>query len=268
MEIQDSNPQSSISRIGYSKCPENFKMFTKRGISANAPGTFARHHFASLALLIFGFGLFAFIGIADEMLEGDTLRLDRWVLLALRSPGDPGDPLGPAWVEEMFRDFTALGGIGVLSLLTLISIGYLWLQDLRRIALFLLLAILGGLLLSLALKTGFDRPRPELVSHGSMIYTSSFPSGHSMLAAVVYLTGGALLAVVHTARRVRIYLISCAVLATLLVGASRVYLGVHWPSDVLAGWAAGAAWAAACLLSAHWLQQRGRIEGVKSGPAP
>ena len=235
-------------------------MSIKRGLSPFSAGTFARHHFASLALLIPGVGLFAFIGISDEMLEGDTLRLDRWLLLALRSPGDPGDPLGPAWVEEMFRDFTALGGTGVLGLLTLISVGYLWLQGMQRIALFLLLAILGGLLLSLALKTGFDRPRPDLVSHGSMIYTSSFPSGHSMLAAVVYLTGGALLAVVHAEHRVRVYLICCAVLATLLVGASRVYLGVHWPSDVLAGWAAGAAWAAACWLAAHWLQQRGRIE--------
>jgi undecaprenyl-diphosphatase len=242
-------------------------MFIRHGVSANYRGTFARHHFASLALLVLGTGLFAFIGIADEMLEGDTLRLDRWLLLALRASGDPGDPLGPPWLEEMFRDFTALGGIGVLSLLTLVSVGYLWLQGLRRVALFLLLAILGGLLLSLALKTGFDRPRPDLVSHGSMIYTSSFPSGHSMLAAVVYLTGGALLAVVHTARRARVYLIGCAVLATLLVGVSRVYLGVHWPSDVLAGWAAGAAWAAACWLAAHWLQQGGRIEGAVDSPA-
>lgn len=212
--------------------------------------------------MILGLGIFAFIGIADEVLEGDTLRLDRWLLLALRAPGDPGDPLGPAWLEEMFRDFTALGGFGVLSLLTLASAGYLWLQGLRRIALFVLLAIGGGLLLTLALKSGFDRPRPDLVSHGSMVYTSSFPSGHSMLSAVVYLTGGALLAVVHTARRVRIFLIGCAVLATLLVGVSRVYLGVHWPSDVLAGWAAGAAWAAACWLVVQWLQQHGRIEGA------
>jgi len=226
---------------------------------------FARHHWTSLALLIFGFGVFAFIGIADEMLEGDTLRFDRWLLLALRAPGDPGDPLGPAWMEEIFRDFTALGGIGVLGLLTLASAGYLWLQGLRRVALFLLTAILGGLLLGLALKSGFDRPRPDLVSQGSMIYTSSFPSGHSMLAAVVYLTGGGLLAVVHGARKVRVYLIGCSVLATLLVGVSRVYLGVHWPSDVLAGWAAGAAWAAACWLAAQWLQQRGRIEQASAG---
>jgi undecaprenyl-diphosphatase len=228
------------------------------GTAVATTGRFARHHWTSLALVILGLGVFAFIGIAEEVLEGDTLRFDRWLLLALRAPGDPGDPLGPAGVEEMFRDFTALGGVGVLSLLTLASFGYLWLQGLRRVALFLLLAIAGGLLLSLALKSGFDRPRPELVSHGAMVYTSSFPSGHSMLSAVVYLTGGALLAMVHSARRVRIYLIGCSVLATLLVGVSRVYLGVHWPSDVLAGWAAGAAWAAACWLAAQWFRERGR----------
>ena len=228
------------------------------GNAVATTGRFARHHWTSLALVILGLGVFAFIGIAEEVLEGDTLRFDRWLLLALRAPGDPGDPLGPAGVEEMFRDFTALGGVGVLSLLTLASFGYLWLQGLRRVALFLLLAIAGGLLLSLALKSGFDRPRPELVSHGAMVYTSSFPSGHSMLSAVVYLTGGALLAMVHSARRVRIYLIGCSVLATLLVGVSRVYLGVHWPSDVLAGWAAGAAWAAACWLAAQWFRERGR----------
>jgi undecaprenyl-diphosphatase len=241
-------------------------MSNKQTTAFTSPRPFALHHLTSVALLILGLGLFTFIGIADEVLEGDTLRFDRWLLLALRAPGDPGDPLGPAWAEEMFRDFTALGGIGVLSLLTLASVGYLWLQGLRRVAGFVLTAILGGLLLSLALKTGFDRPRPDLVSHGSMVYTSSFPSGHSMLAAVVYLTGGALLAVVHSARRVRVYLIGCSVLATLLVGVSRVYLGVHWPSDVLAGWAAGAAWAAACWLAAHWLQERGRIERGTASP--
>jgi len=223
---------------------------------------FALHHLSSLALLVLGLGVLVFLGIAEEVLEGDTLQFDRWLLLALRTAGNPGDPLGPPWVEEMFRDFTALGGTGVLGLLTLASVGYLWLMGLRRMALFVLLAILGGLLLTLALKSGFDRPRPDLVSHGSMVYTSSFPSGHSMLSAVVYLTGGALLAMVHSARRVRVYLIGCSVLASLLVGISRVYLGVHWPSDVLAGWVAGAAWAAACWLVAHWFQDRERVEAA------
>jgi undecaprenyl-diphosphatase len=226
---------------------------------------FALHHWTPLALLVLGLGVFAFVVIAGEVMEGDTLRLDRSVLLALRAPGDPGDPLGPHWVEELFRDFTALGGAAVVGLLTLVSIGYLWLQKLRRLAVFVLVAIAGGLLLSLALKSGFDRPRPDLVPHGSFVYTSSFPSGHSMLSAVVYLTGGGLLGVVHRARSVRIYLIGCSVLVTLLVGISRVYLGVHWPSDVLAGWAAGAAWAAACWLAAEWLQERGLIEQRSAG---
>jgi undecaprenyl-diphosphatase len=219
-------------------------------------GGFARHHWTSLALAILGAGVVFFIFLSHEVMEGETLRFDHWLLLVLRTPGAPEDPLGPAWVEEMFRDFTALGGVGVMSLLTLVSFGYLWLLGLRRVALYLLFAIVSGLLLSLGLKSSFDRPRPDLVSHGSMIYTSSFPSGHSMLSAIVYLTGGALLASIHSARRVRVYVIGCSVLSTLLVGISRVYLGVHWPSDVLAGWAAGAAWAAACWLLAQWLKEK------------
>jgi undecaprenyl-diphosphatase len=232
-------------------------MFDKHTASETSSGRFVSHHWTSLVLSIFGLGVFVFLGIAEEMLEGDTMRFDQWLLMALRVPGDPGDPLGPAWLEEMFRDFTALGGVGVLSLVAVVSVGYLWLLGVRRVAIFLLTAIVGGLLLSTMLKFGFDRPRPELVPHGSMIYTSSFPSGHSMLSAVVYLTGGALLAIVHSAHKVRVYLIGCSVLATFLVGASRVYLGVHWPSDVLAGWAAGTAWAAACWLFAQWLHERG-----------
>jgi undecaprenyl-diphosphatase len=234
-------------------------MSDKKTVTLTSPKQFVLHHLSSLALLVFGLGLFAFLYLAGEVIEGETLRFDTWLLLALRVPGDTTDPLGPAWIEEMFRDFTALGGVGVLSLLTLISVGYLWLMGQRRVALFLLFAILGGLLLSSMLKSGFDRPRPDLVSHGSHIYTSSFPSGHSMLSAVVYLTGGALLAIVQSAHRVRVYLVGCSILTTLLVGVSRVYLGVHWPSDVLAGWAAGAAWAAACWLVAQWLHERAEI---------
>jgi undecaprenyl-diphosphatase len=218
---------------------------------------FALHHLTSLALVLLGLGLLAFVVISGEMLEGHTMRFDRWLLMALRTPGDPGDPIGPLWVEDMFRDFTALGGVGVLSLITLLSVIYLWLQGLQRIAIYTLLAIVGGLLLSTLLKTGFDRPRPDIVTHGSLVYTASFPSGHSMLSAVVYLTGAALLAMVHKTRKLRIYLVGCAILTTLLVGISRIYLGVHWPSDVLAGWAAGMAWASACWLFAHWLQERG-----------
>ena len=100
----------------------------------------------------------------------------------------------------------------------------------------LLVAVGGGVLLSTLLKIGFDRPRPDLVPHGAVVY-ASFPSGHAMLSAVVYLTLGALLARVQPRRLLKLYLLGLAILLTVAVGISRVYLGVHWPTDVVAGWA-------------------------------
>lgn len=163
-------------------------------------------------------------------------------------------------MEQSARDFTALGGVSVLTLITLVAVAFLGLQGKRRAALFVLLAVIGGLVLSSLLKIGFDRPRPELVPHGTMVNTASFPSGHSMMSAVAYLTLGALLARVQPKRRLKVFLMSVACLLTLVVGVSRVYLGVHWPTDVLAGWAAGAAWASLCWMVAMRLQRRGAVE--------
>ena len=163
------------------------------------------------------------------------------------------------------RDFTALGGLGVLALITAAAIGYLLLDGKRHAALAVLVAVGGGQLLSLALKAGFDRPRPDLVPHEVAVYTASFPSGHSMMAAVTYLTLGALLARVNESWQHRLYLISIAIVLTLTVGVSRVYLGVHWPSDVLGGWALGAAWALACWAVMRRLQRRGSVEAAQSG---
>lgn len=222
---------------------------------------FGRHE---LSLLI-AVGLAAtagwiFVELAEEILEGETEAVDTALLLALRSAADQADPLGPRWFEEMMRDVTAFGGTGPLVFITLAAACYLVLRRRARTALFVLLAVGGGQILSSLLKFGFDRPRPDLVPHGMHVYTASFPSGHAMMAAVTYLTLGALLARTETRRRLKAYLILLALLLTLLVGLSRVYLGVHWPSDVLGGWAAGSAWAAICWSIAAMLQRRGEIE--------
>ncbi len=235
--------------------------------STNHGRSFLAAHSTSLALLLFCLGCWAFIEIAAVVADGGAFAFERSVLLAMRNPADVSDPLGPAWVEEMMRDFTALGGVGLLALLTLATIGYLSLRGMRKAAAFVFIAVVGGLLLSLSLKAGFARPRPDLVPHGSIVFTKSFPSGHSMLAAVVFLSCGALLASVHQALRIRVYILGWAAMLAVLVGLSRIYLGVHWPSDVVAGWAAGAAWSAVCWLTARWLQEHGRIE-VDRGAAP
>lgn len=213
-----------------------------------------------LCIVVAAGGIWAFVALAGEVIEGDTRALDKTILLAFRSATDLSDPLGPGWVEEMGRDFTALGGVGVLTLITLSVLGYLLLSDRFRVALFTLVSISGGWLISSLLKMGFERPRPDLVPHGVTVYTASFPSGHSMMAAVTYLTLAALLIRIQPERRVKAFLLLMAVFITVLVGISRVYLGVHWPTDVLAGWTAGAAWASLCWVIARWLQRRGTVE--------
>lgn len=214
----------------------------------------------AVVLALIAAAVWSFAVIADEVMEGETHAFDGAVLLALRAPGDAADPLGPPWVEELARDVTGLGGVGVLSFLTVAAAGLLWLQQRRGRAVYLLAAVGSGIVLSNAAKAFFDRPRPDLVPHGALVYTASFPSGHSLMAAVVYLTLAALLARTFPQRRLRIYVISLAILVTLAVGASRVYLGVHWPTDVLAGWAAGGAWALACAALARALSRRGAID--------
>jgi undecaprenyl-diphosphatase len=208
------------------------------------------------AILVILVGIWIFIELADEVLEGGTLAFDRAMLLKMRNPCDPSDPLGPKWVEELFRDFTALGSAGVLTLVTLAAAGFLAMERRLSSVILLLVAVGGGVLLVSLLKLGFDRPRPDLVAHGAYVQMSSFPSGHSKLSAVAYLTLGGLLTRMHPRPWVRIYLLFLAMLLTFLVGISRVYLGVHWPTDVLAGWTAGAAWALLCWLMAGWLQRR------------
>lgn len=213
-----------------------------------------------LALLLVVGGAWGFVTLAGEVMEGETHAFDEKILLAMRNPANHADPLGPPWVEELGRDLTALGGSAVLLLLIVSVVGYLLLARKYNLAWLVLIAIGGGILLNWLLKQGFDRPRPDLVPHGSYVYDSSFPSGHSMDSAVTYLTLGALLARIQPRRRLKAYILAWAMVLTFLVGLSRVYLGVHWPTDVLAGWTAGAVWALVCWLVARWLQRRGQIE--------
>jgi len=217
------------------------------------------------AVLLIGGALQGFAELADEVEDGETHAFDRAVMLALRDPGDPANPLGPSWVEFLARDLTALGGTAVLVLLTLAALGFLLLSRRWGAAVFLTLSMIGGTVLSSALKSIFDRPRPDLVPHAVEVSSASFPSGHAMLSAVAYLTLGALIAEVMPQPRFRIYLLLWAVFLTLLVGTTRVYLGVHWPTDVLAGWCIGAAWALLCASVAYWMQRRGVIEGSRAG---
>ena len=201
-----------------------------------------------------------FADLADEVVEGDTARFDEAVLLSLRAADDPAMPIGPAWLTEVGRDITALGGTTVLMLVIVAVTGYVWLIGKHGAMWLILASTLGGWLISSLLKYFFARPRPTVVAHLAEVSTASFPSGHSMMSAVVYLTLGALLTRLVARPLVKLYILAIACVLTGLVGLSRVFLGVHYPTDVLAGWLAGLVWATLCWLVARWLQRRGQIE--------
>jgi undecaprenyl-diphosphatase len=205
-------------------------------------------------------GTWAFIEVTDEVFEGSTQGFDDWAVKAMRQPDNLSEPLGPRWLQEMGRDATALGGVGWLVFFTFVVAGYLWLDRKAHMMVFLLGAATSGTVLAFALKWSFARPRPDLVPHLSHVSTSSFPSAHSMVSAVVFTTLGALLATVVARRRLKAYILFIALVLPIIVGVSRVYLGVHYPTDVLAGWTAGLTWALLCWLVARWLQRRGEVE--------
>ncbi|TRC96039.1 phosphatase PAP2 family protein [Mesorhizobium sp. WSM4303] len=209
-----------------------------------------------LAGLVIAGGLWGFEELMEVARDTTPHAFDTEILLAFRQAGHPDVPLGPLWLEGAMRDITSLGSSAVVTLIVTAVIVYLLLIRKVGTALFVLVAVAGGQLLSTSIKVGIDRPRPDLVSHLVNETSLSFPSGHAMLSAVTYLTLGSLAARFLPGRTTKIYVLSLAVLTTLLVGVSRVYLGVHWPSDVLAGWCAGFAWAMLCWLAARLLQRR------------
>ncbi|MEI2386379.1 phosphatase PAP2 family protein [Breoghania sp. JC706] len=199
---------------------------------------------AVVLIAVLAFSGWAFINIADEMSEGELDHIDHVLFLSLREPGNPQQLLGPPWLEEAALEITALGGFPVIILLTTMVCGGLLAARRPATSAFVALSVAGGAALSTGLKMLFERPRPDLVKHLDIIHTASFPSGHATISTLTYLTLAALIARVVTRRRVRVYLIACALILAVMIGLSRIYLGVHWPSDVAAGWALGTAWAA------------------------
>lgn len=227
------------------------------------------HELGTVAILaVLALSGFVFAKVAGEVGEGEWAGGDRTLLLVFRSASDPADPIGPRWLEEMARDVSALGGTVVLTLLTLGVVGHLLLVRRRRAAAFVAASITGATTLAYVLKDLFARPRPDVVPHLAHVSSASFPSAHSMLSTAVYLTLGALLARYQKSRVLKAYALLWAVLLALLVGVSRVYIGVHWPSDVLGGWAAGAAWAALSWIVARALQRRDTLEPEPRTEAP
>ena len=205
-------------------------------------------------------GAWTFIVLADRVMEGRTQHIDDQILRALRKPDNPTVPIGPAWVAEVARDVTAIGGVTLIVLVTSVVAGFLLLDRKYAATLFVLAATGSGFGLGAGLKALYQRPRPEIVPHLMHADYSSFPSGHSMMSAIVYLTLGALLARLVAERRLKFYVLAVATFLTGIVGVSRVYMGVHYPTDVLAGWCVGLVWAALCWLIGRRLQKEGAIE--------
>jgi undecaprenyl-diphosphatase len=212
-----------------------------------------------LGIAIFCLATWVFIELADDAPEGDYLETERVIMELFRHDGT-GAPIGPHWLPDAVRDLTGMASAIVLIVLALLILGYLCITRRYAAAALVAIATAGGEGLNTLLKDSFERPRPTITSHLVEVKTSSFPSGHSMAASIFYLTMGALLAQTAKRRREKIYIMSAAILLTLLTGVSRVYLGVHYPTDVLAGWSAGAAWAILCWFVARWFDRRGKLK--------
>jgi undecaprenyl-diphosphatase len=221
-----------------------------------------------LAWLFVGLGacvlLLVFISLAGEVTEGDTQAFDTKILRALRSPDDPSKPIGPYWIEGALLDLTAIGGPTVLALVVMAVLGFLLLQKRFRTALFVAATSFSGEIVDTAMKHAFNRPRPTIVPHLREVFSSSFPSGHAMESAIVYLTLGTILMRVADSRLTKMYCLGIAILLTVLVGVSRVYLGVHYPTDVIGGWIIGFAWASICWLAEERFESSAGIAEEKA----
>ena len=209
-------------------------------------------------LILFISGL-TFLEIADEISEGETREFDQSIIEFFRTDDDPGNPAGANRISEVMIDITALGGGTVLAIITIFVSIFLILQKRYDAFWLLLAATAGGALISFGLKEIYARERPDLVYRLVTVNSLSFPSGHSMMSAVLYLTQAAIVARFQREWKIRIYIVSIALFLTFIIGLSRVYLGVHYPTDVIGGWTIGLAWACFCWCVVWYIQRRKRV---------
>jgi undecaprenyl-diphosphatase len=207
--------------------------------------------------------VWAFAAVADYATDPRAPKIDEKLMLLLRVPGQPSQPIGPAWLKGTMRDLTALGSPALLVLFVFGVGGALLARRQYNGFGLMMAATVGARLLNMGLKDLFERPRPDESLHLTEVRSPSFPSGHAMDSAVIYLILAALLMRLVQPHALKLYFLGLAVLMSVLAGLSRVYLGVHYPSDVVAGWTAGLAWAVLCWSVANHLQRRGSVEPAK-----
>jgi undecaprenyl-diphosphatase len=201
-------------------------------------------------------GTWSFFEVSSLVAGGKTQAFDERVVRMFRHSKHPEDTIGPSWLAQAAREITSLGSYSALLLIIAISALFLAAAE-QRIALRTLLgASFTGYALMMLLKNSFARPRPAIVPHLTEFHSSSFPSGHALISVVVYVTLGFQLLRVIDHQRLRVAIIVTVVLLTTLIGVSRVFLGVHYPTDVLAGWTAGLVWSLLWLIGARRWQKR------------
>ncbi len=197
-----------------------------------------------------------FVVLAEFISGAAPHQFDIAILKLLRHEDNLGVPIGPHALLKAMQEVTALGSMTVLALFSLLAAAYSALTRRLGVTMLILMASGGGIALSASMKLFFSRARPDVVPHLIEVSTMSFPSSHAMLSAVVYLSLGTLLAQTTQEHHRRLFIMTTAVGLTVLMGLSRLYLGVHYPTDVLAGWAIGLAWAMVCWVLAYWLRKR------------
>lgn len=199
--------------------------------------------------------------LGSIIISGKWRAFDEWMVLAFRSAADPAVPIGSRAILIAVRDVTALGGVLPLVVLVAIVAIYLMLKGHRRTATAVVASSLLGVIVSELIKTFIDRGRPDIVPQLVNEVSGSFPSGHAMMSALIYLTLGTMLARLEDERKVRVFIMGAAIALPVAIGVSRIYLGVHWPTDVLGGWCLGALW----VLAVSRVLDRVVVQGRESG---